>query len=237
MKIGIISPVAGGVGIDDAGDMVRLSARARRETELYFTYVKGRSSIECAYDDALAIPGSIEAARKFEKNGMDALVINCTADTGCDAIRECVNIPVVAPMMASMYFAVQMASSFSVITFMPKTKGRFKEMARRLGLYDRLSSVEQIKDPGNQVACEETVFGIVEACETAYKAHDAHAVILGCTALEIVTDKVRQELAKRNLPILILEPYTLALHTAEDMVEMQICHSKISYPRPDVFCD
>jgi hypothetical protein len=32
--------------------------------------------------------------------------------------------------------------------------------------------------------------------------------------------------------VLVLEPYTIALHLAEDLVEMGYTHSKLTYPYP-----
>ncbi len=235
MKIGIVTPIPGAVGVDSSGDILRLKAKARPGTEVTVVYVQGgKPTIEGAYDDALAVPGVLRTAIELERAGMDALVMNCTADTGVAAMKECVSIPVVAPMAASMYWAAQLAQRFSVITFMERTRLRFYETARSLGLSDRFASVELI-----DTSCEEdieTSNAVVEAIFDAgirsMEKHDAHALIMGCTALEMAAGRVRERFKKADIPLIVLEPYSIALHMAEDMVDMGLTHSKLSFPNP-----
>lgn len=234
MKIGVISPIPGAIGVDDSGDIARLTAKARPGTELAFVYTQGgKPWIEGAYDDALAVPGVLKAAIEFEHSGMQAIVINCTADTGLNAVRECVSIPVVAPMMASMHLAAQLSSRFSIVTFMERTCLRFEEMARNLGLSDRLASVELISFYSENIEnSDEMLEQLFEAGVRCVKEHKAHAMILGCTALEMAAGRLREKFKDAGIEILLLEPYSIALHLAEDLVDMGLSHSKLTYPSP-----
>ena len=54
----------------------------------------GPASIECEYDEALAVPGTIAKIVEAERDGCDAVVIDCMGDPGLASGRECVSIPV-----------------------------------------------------------------------------------------------------------------------------------------------
>lgn len=236
MKIGVLSPISGAYCTDEAFDHKRLQAKARPGTEIIVSYARGgRNSIEGAYDDALATPSVLSTARELEKKGVDAIVINCTADTAASALKECLSVPVVAPMMASMYLAAQLSHRFCVVTFMARTRGRFWEMARSLGLGDRFTSVELISsDCENDIQNNDIVVTeLVEAGKRNYECFGSHAMILGCTALEMVADKLKEEFEKIGLPMIVLEPYSIALHQAEDLVDMNLSQSKLSFPYPN----
>ena len=86
----------------------------RPNLNIKMTYIeKGPPVIESEYEDALAVPATVEEAIKAEKAGADAIVINCTADTGLEQCRECLTVPVVAPTQSTMYLAAQLAHKFS----------------------------------------------------------------------------------------------------------------------------
>ena len=75
------------------------------------------TSITSQYDDARAAPSVLEQVLAAAREGADALVINCTADTAVEAAREAVAIPVVGVSEAALHLAAQLADTFSVLTF------------------------------------------------------------------------------------------------------------------------
>lgn len=234
MKIRVINPVPNAIGTSDAEDIIRLKVKARPGTELSFQYIdQGKESIESAYEDALAVPGVIKAAIEAEREGMQAIVINCTADTGLVPVRECVGIPVVAPTMASMHLAAQLSHRFSIVTFLDRTRIRFEEMAWNYGVSHRLASVRSLDVPLSQIHHgEELVNSLYKVGKDCFEVDHAHALIMGCTAFELVSDQLRDEFHRAGIPILVLEPYSIALHLAEDLVDMGITHNKLTYPFP-----
>jgi len=236
-KIFVISPIPVPSGVSLEEDVKRLSIVAGPDTEVICKYIESApESIEGKYEDSLAVPGTVEAAIQAEKEGADAVVINCTADTALHACRECLSIPVIAPTMVSYYLAAELAHSFSVLTFSRTTIVRFEEMAWRWGLWNKLKSVRSIEIPYLEINAGdaefvEELFRIGQEC---VNLDGAHALIMGCTAFEIVSQFLRERFKSEDMPVLIIEPYLAALRMAELMVSTGINQSKLTYPLPEM---
>jgi allantoin racemase len=235
VKIRVINPVAAAVGGSNEAEIARLTAAASQQTEISFRYIAdGPLSIESDYEDALAVPDTVRAAIEAEQEGMDAVLINCTADTGLAACRECVAIPVVAPSMAAMHLAAQLVHRFSVLTFLDRTIPRFEDMAHRWGLGHKLASVRSVEIPVLSISDDETTLAhdLFDVGQRCVLEDGAHALVLGCTAFELVSAQTRGLFMQANTPVVLLEPYLVALRQAEALVLMGIGHGKLSYPYP-----
>jgi allantoin racemase len=85
---------------------------ARPDTEISNVFLQsGPASVESYYDEALAVPDIVAQVRRAEREGMDAVIINCMGDPGLDAAREVVSIPVIGPCEASMHLAAMLGQS------------------------------------------------------------------------------------------------------------------------------
>lgn len=235
MIITVITPIKPPPGSGEQSKDDRILAAAGPQTEIRHIYAPDTPDvIESEYEDALAVPSTVRVAVEAQRNGADAIVINCTADTGLAACRECVSIPVVAPTLAAMHLAAQLAHRFSVLTFLERINERFEEMAWRWGLHHRLASVRSVEIPvlelaDNSGALAERLF---EAALQCYRDDGAHALILGCTDFEVVSQQVSALLQEAGTPVLLIEPYVVAVRQAEALVSMGIGHSKLTYPFP-----
>src|SRR5262249_22731718 len=68
----------------------------------------GPASIECAFEIALAAPGTIAKIIDAEKQGIDAVVIDCMGDPGLVGAREAVVIPVLGAGQTAMHVAAML---------------------------------------------------------------------------------------------------------------------------------
>lgn len=238
MKICVLTPIpAAPFGTDLQEDIDRLTAVGRFNDEVYVHYVEsGPPTIEGDYEDSLAVPGTVSAAIEAEKKGADGIVINCTADTGLDECRECVSIPVVAPMMASMHLAAELAHKFSVLTFSNETYVRFENMAWRWGLWHKFASVHTVGDEKNEIEMSDVslVDHLFTKGRECVEVDGAHAIILGCTAFEIVSQQLRDRFSEERMPVLIIDPYITAFRQVEMLMGMNIAQSKLTYPHPKI---
>lgn len=234
MRVHVVTPIPGSVGVSLADDLARLKKPARPSTEIIVSYVEGNPpSIESEFEDALAVPGTVRAAIKAEKEGADAVVINCTADTGLKACRECLTIPVIGPSQSAMNLAVQIAHRFSVLTFSVRTIVRFEEMAFQLGFGRHLASIRSVETPVENIDCDNAEFVNELFAAGRQCAEDgAHALVLGCTAFEIVADALRARFAHAGIDIVLVEPYRNAVCLAEALVDLKLSQSKVTYPIP-----
>jgi allantoin racemase len=235
MKIRVINPIPEGVGISTEGDIARLKAAERPGTEISVAYIKsGKPYIIGDYEDSLAVPGTIQAAIQAEREGMDAIIINCTADTGVSACRECVTIPVVTAMETSMYLAAQLSHKFSVLTFSNDTIVRYESMAWKFGLWHKLASVRSIEIQLAQMDHEDPNFvdALYRLGKKCVEEDNAHSLIMGCTAFELVSKPLQDFFRQAGIPILIIEPYAISVRMAETLAILKISQSKLSYPMP-----
>ena len=68
----------------------------------------GPASIECELDEALAVPDTVARIVEAEREGVDAVVIDCMGDPGLKPARECVSIPVLGPCETAMHIPLML---------------------------------------------------------------------------------------------------------------------------------
>jgi allantoin racemase len=93
----------------------------------------GPESIESHYDEALCVPGVLQAVRRGEREDVDGYVIACFGDPGLDAARKLAAGPVIGIAEAAMQAASHLGHGFSVVTTLSRTIGRPADLAERYG--------------------------------------------------------------------------------------------------------
>ncbi len=234
IKIRLINPLKGATTGTEKEEETRLASLAGPHTEMSFSVAKGPPSIESRYEDALATPPTAQACIEAEKEGVDGIIINCTADTGLEVCREVVSIPVVGLSQPAMYLAAQLTHRFSVLTFLDRVNSRFEDWAVQWGMTHKLASVRSVGIPvaeldANRERLAKKLFEIGKRCVLE---DGAHGLVLGCGSFEIASPRVRELFAGAKLPVILIEPYPVALHQLEDMILIGISHSKLSYLTP-----
>jgi len=191
----------------------------------------GPGSVESAVDEALAAPGVIDAALRAEREGVDAVVIDCMLDPGLDAAREAVSIPVIGCGEASMSAAAK-AGAFSVITVLDRQARAFRELARRYGLGDRLRSVRGIGVPvlALESARETSIEATIAEAKAAMREDGAASIVFGCTGMLGFDQPVADGLG-RTLPV--IDPLPHATLTAHEAVLAGERTDKALYPSPE----
>jgi allantoin racemase len=190
---------------------------------------RGPSSIECRYDEILAIPEIVKRVKEAEDEGINACVVNCFGDPGVRASREVVKIPVLGPCESSLLVASSMCDKFSVITVLKSVSGLIEENARIYGLAEKLASVRAVDIPvldlhGNE---EKTAKLLYEEGRKALEEDDAEVLILGCTGMTGMAERLSKELG-----VHVLDPLPTAVKFAEMFAGLGLSHSKLTFPYP-----
>jgi len=190
---------------------------------------RGPSSIECRYDEMLAIPEIVKRVREAEEEGVDACVVNCFGDPGVRASREVVEIPVVGPCESSLLVAASLCNRFSVITVLKSACSLIEENAKIYGMSDKLASVRAVDIPVLELHRdhERTAEALLEEGKKALTEDGAEALILGCTGMTGMAEKLSEELA-----VQVIDPLPTAVKFAETLVGLGYSHSKIAFPTP-----
>ncbi|WP_260023187.1 aspartate/glutamate racemase family protein [Microbacterium enclense] len=195
----------------------------------------GPSGVESRVDQALAVPGVIRAVIEAERDGVDAVIVNCGDDPGLFAARDCVRIPVIGVGEASIHVASQLGDTFSIVGTSPRDRWGFEALALRYRLEARLRSVRWVDtDLGtlwNATPSEEIARKYIVAA-TQCVADGAHVIVPGCTLFGRFHDRMTAEV---GVPagVVFIDPVTTALQTARMFVDLGLSHARSAYDGPD----
>lgn len=196
----------------------------------------GPASIENHFDETFAAPFVVIESMKAEKQGIDAVIIDCMGDPGLMAAREAVSIPVIGPGEAAMHVAAMTGHRFSCISILDSVRSVFFAHAKIYGCIDKLASVRTINMPVLEI--EENLDKLPELLfGQALKAVEedlADTIILGCTGFLGVAEQLQTMLREAGYDVPVINPMPIAALTAATMVWGNAAHSGHAYPQPNL---
>jgi allantoin racemase len=232
MHLTIVNP-------NTTASMTRLIGEAARAVATPGTTIEavnpesGPSSIEGYYDEVFAIPGMLAEMRK--RPHADAFVIACFDDTGLDAARSLVPVPVIGIGEAAMHMASLLSTRFSVVTTLAVSVPALEHNVHKYGFAHRCGRVR---------ACEVPVLELENPASDARsrisaeiakaKAEDrAEAIVLGCAGM---ADLAAALSAEHGLPV--VDGVAAAVKLAEGLHALGLRTSKAggyAPPRPKAY--
>lgn len=197
---------------------------------------KGPGSIESEYEAAMSVPDTVARIVEAERQGIDAVIIDCMGDPGLRAAREAVTIPVLGPCQTGMHIAGMLGHRFSIVTVMRRLRASFENQAAVAGLSGRLSSVRSVDIPVLELEkdLKVTTGALVDEAEKAVEIDGAEAIIFGCTGLMGCAVAVREGLLQRGIDIPVVDPIPTAVNIAAALVRSRLSHSALTFPLPPV---
>ena len=223
MKIALINPNS------TAGmtDKVRAVAEnyASAGTEIRATNPNNTpASIEGHYDEAVCVPGLLDELKKAEAWGADGYVVACFDDPGLGACREIVSGPVVGICEAAMLMTSTVATSFSVITTLPRAIPVIERLAHEYGMARFCRKVRAADIP--VLDLEHDPAGAKQKIklevQKAVSEDGCEAVILGCAGMADLTLELSQECG-----IPVVDGVLCGLKLAESLVGARLATSKV----------
>ncbi|QNJ92636.1 aspartate/glutamate racemase family protein [Mycolicibacterium fluoranthenivorans] len=182
----------------------------------------GPPSIESHYDEAMSVPGLLDAVKRGEAHGVDGYVIACFGDPGLDAAREVARGPVIGIAEAAMHTASHLGRGFSVVTTLARTMGRAVDLAEHYGMQRFCRGIH---------ACEIAVLDletdpdarkiITEACREALETDDSDAIVLGCAGMADMCAAISADLG-----VPVIDGVTAATLTVQSLVTLGLRTSK-----------
>ncbi len=219
-------------------EKIAISARAAAGPGVAITAVNpldAPASIEGYHDEAMCLRGLLEEIAKGEAAGHDGFVVACFDDTGLGACREVASGPVVGICEAAMHAAAMIATSFSVVTTLPRSVPIIEDLALTYGMERRCRRVRAadipvlaLEDEGNEGrAARDKVRAEVER---AVAEDGCEAVILGCAGMADLTAWLSRE---TGVPV--IDGVVCAVRMVEALVGAGLATSKVgAYARPRV---
>ena len=198
MRLLLVNPNTTPSMTEKAGAAARAVAHA--DTEVIATNpAHGPASIQGFHDVALCLPGLLsEVARHPDA---DAVIIGCFDDTGLDAVRCAVDVPVVGIGEAAYHAASFLSCRFSVITTLRRSVPGIEDNLMRYGLAKKCARVRATEIP--VLALEEgdpaTLAKIEDKIRRSIDEDQAEAIVLGCAGM---ADLMRSLSDKFGLPVI-----------------------------------
>ena len=194
----------------------------------------GPNSIECEYEEAMSQPGTILKIIDAEKEGCDAVVIDCMGDPGLQGSRECVSIPVIGPCETAMHYASMLGHKFSVLTVLERTRPLIENLAKLYGVSSKLASIEAVDIPVLELESDlnYTLDKMTSKALQAIKSNHADVIIFGCTGMLGCADALKIKLKDKGYDVPVIDPIPLAVNTAYVCAKLKLSQSKQCYPYP-----
>lgn len=196
----------------------------------------GPADIEDHFDEACTAPLVAIKAMQAEKEGIDAVIIDCMGDPGLMATRQTVRIPVIGPGEASMHVASMLGHRFSCVSIMDSVRPIFFDHARIYGVGHKLASVRTINKTASELealASGEIQSLLLDHAMKAVREDHVDSIILGCTGFVGVANFLEQELAKSGMPVQVINPLPTAALIAATMVWGKMTHSAHGFHKPN----
>lgn len=190
------------------------------------------ASIEGHADEAMSTPGLLQHVREAERAGIDGVVVACFDDPGIGACREIASGPVIGICEAAMKAATMLATSFSVVTTLPRAIPIIEELARRYGVAHQCRRVRSARIPVLALEDEDTRAREQVKAEIlkAIEEDNCEAVVLGCAGMADLTDWLSRE---TGIPV--IDGVSVAVKMVEALVGAGLGTSKIcAYAQPHV---
>ena len=240
MKIRVIAPITNLKFLESTPRIY--AEKARLDVSISVVGLdQGPASVESFYEDAVAAPGVITRAVEAERDGMDAVIIDCMNDPGLEAAREAVSIPVVGAAQASMLMASILAHKFSVVSTAARDVYPVELLIRRYGLKDKYASTTWVDIPVLELEKDEgrLLTALTEASAKAVRQDGAHAIVFGCTGMKGMAGRLEENLKAQGLDAIVIDPSLAALKWAEMLVDLNLSQSRLTYPLLDeaIFAD
>ncbi len=192
----------------------------------------GPVSIEGHYDEAVAAVALLQEIRRGEAEGCDGYVIACFGDPGLLAAREAARGPVIGIAEAAMHAASFVATGFSVVTTLGRTRIIAEHLVRAYGMAQHCRrvratelSVLALEDPASEARRI-----IIDECRRALDEDGSGAIVLGCAGMA--------ELARDLTDLLgvpVIDGVGVAVKFVEALVSIGLATSKrgdLAFPIP-----
>lgn len=183
----------------------------------------GVPSIEGHYDEAISAVGVLDLIKQGREHDVAGHVIACFGDPALHAARELACAPVIGIAEAAFHMATLVATKFSIVTTLPRTRIIAEHLLHQYGFYQHCSQIRCIDLPVLALEHDKEVAyqKLLESCLAAKQEDNIGAIVLGCGGMAEMADRVSQE-----IQIPIIDGVRAAVRLVESLHGMGIKTSK-----------
>lgn len=185
------------------------------------------------HDYVLADLSLFESGLEAQADGYDAVCIDTVSDSGVNALRSMLDIPVVGPGRSMYAIACMLGRRFGIVTMWKQWFPLYERVLADLGLGDRLAgirSIDVIPDNRTLLAGKDHALPLlIEAAEALVEQDGADVICLGSTTMHEAHGLLRE-----RLRVPVINPGPLSYFVAEALVALGLTQSRCAYPSPQV---
>jgi allantoin racemase len=206
------------------------------EVEVQSYQKKGVCTLESIYDLEICSAFAIPVLAEAEKEGFDAVSLDCYGDQGLESAKEAMDIPVVGSMESAMAIACLLGNKFSILAIHPGAK---RIVERQVLLYQMGHRCASVRDVGMRIEhveadMEKIIDAWIEAAKKAVKEDDADVIITAGTGLSCSPRYQRLKKTLKEMGIPVICGGETAFKVSELLVSLGLTQSKKRYPKPPV---
>lgn len=193
----------------------------------------GPSLYDSQHDYVLADVSMFEAGLTAQEEGYDAVCIDTMSDSGVNALRSVLDIPIIGPGRASFMMALMLGNKFSVLTQWEPWFGLYEKTLKEYGIRDKCASIRTPNIPPDVENLlggkEEDVFPKLKEQALLCIEDGADVICLGSTTMH-----QSHQFLSENLPVPVINPGPLTYKLAETLLGLNLTHSRVAFPKPNV---
>ena len=181
----------------------------------------------------MAAPDVLRLAKQGEEDGFQAIFINCFGDPAVKAAREYVDIPVFGGFEPATHIALGLADSISIVTVLPNVVPNVEGNVSKARLNGRIVSIRNVNIPVEELQDHEKLCkALAEQSLLAICEDGAQAIVMGCTGIVDVAERIKHDLLAKGYDVPVLEAAQSALKLCEVYAKMGLRQSRLTYMTP-----
>ena len=191
----------------------------------------GPVTIDSSYDEAYAVPPTLELVQDAQDKGYDAILLGCFCDAGVEAAREISSIPVVAMEEATFAVALTLGNKFGILTEKRPRIAMKEQHVRRAGLLSRLAAIRALglSTADLDAHPEETKKRAIDIARKMIEDDGAEVIIMGCASMAGYDKDVEREIG-----VPVLDPTAVSFKYAEMIAALGVSHSRVGLYHPPI---
>lgn len=199
----------------------------------YRPVAAGPTAFMSPHDWVLMDIAMFEAGLSAQDDGYDAVVIDTVSDSGADALRSVLDIPVLAPGRASLLFALNLGRRFGILAQWEPALARYRKAIDDWGLRAHCAGVEHFDTPPDFAALigdkAATTLPKMEAGCRRLIDRGADVICLGSTTMHQAHHYLSEA-----LEVPVVNPGPLSYKLMESFLALGLTQSRRAYPNPIV---
>jgi len=231
MKINVVLPTSNPENLDERQSCY--AGLARSESIISVSILDERVPLNADPSDDFILPEILDKIIESENNGMDAVIVDCMEDPGVEEGRRLVDIPVVGPGHAAMNMAVILGHRFSILYPMEQLVF-IRQLVHKYQLSSMLASIKYLPCglEGIITDTKSTMESLQQTAIAAIEEDGASVIVPVCTLTSPLIQPLQTFLHEKGYPVPVIDGAAAAVKLAENLVDMDLTHSRVTYPLP-----